>query len=180
MFRRAHHQSGKSERQPSSRVIQVKWSVVSHTLASSALLNTHDQWGFSRTCQDSFVSCVEEGPVLRYRGLCLSRVLADPNTLPSKEQQRPRHYRSSIQRFGSSCCCKCLQGKGPLGVGFNPVQCQGIFGRSTAIRAIPGSSRLRQRQTASEPSSRSSCQQWSVQLFFHFGTWADHCAWSAP
>ena len=74
--------------------------------------------------------------------LCLSRVLADPNTLPSKEWQRPRHYRSSSQRFGSSCCCKCLQDTGPLGMGFiSPAPCQGIFGRSTAFRAIPGSSR---------------------------------------
>ena len=45
-------------------------------------------------------------------------------------------------------------------MGFNPVQCQGIFGRSTAIRAIPGLSHLRQLHTASESSSRSSCQQW--------------------
>ena len=48
------------------------------------------------------------------------------------------HPRSFIQSFGSSCCFKYLQGLGPLGMGFNPVQCQGIFGRSTAIRAIPG------------------------------------------
>ena len=45
-------------------------------------------------------------------------------------------------------------------MGFSPATCQGIFGRSTAIRAIPGSHRLRQRQTASESRSRSSCQQW--------------------
>ena len=47
------------------------------------------------------------------------------------------HPRSFSQSFGSSCCFKYLQGLGPLGMGFNPVQCQGIFGRSTAIRAIP-------------------------------------------
>ena len=84
------HQSCNSGRQPSSRVVQVKWSVVSHILSSSALLITHDQLGFSRTFQDLFASCVKDGQCsiiedLFYvtEVLCLSRVLAVPNTLPS-------------------------------------------------------------------------------------------------
>ena len=68
----------------------MKWSVVSHILSSSALLFTHDQLGFSRTFQDLFASCVKDGQCsiiedLLYvtEILCLSRVLAVPNTLPS-------------------------------------------------------------------------------------------------
>ena len=68
----------------------MKWSVVSHILSSSALLFTHDQLGFSRTFQDLFASCVKDGQCsiiedLFYvtEVLCLSRVLAVPNTLPS-------------------------------------------------------------------------------------------------
>ena len=65
-------------------------------------------------------------------------------------------------------------------MGFNPVQCQGIFGRSTAIRAILDcltsvSSRQPQNRV---PEAR--VNNGSDQLFFHFVTWADCCAWSAP
>ena len=100
------------------------------------------------------------GPVLRYRGPLPQSCACGSKHTSLEGVATSKALPLFSQRFGSSCCCKCLQGIGPLGMGFSPAPCQGIFGRSTAFRAIPGSHRLRQRQTASESSSRSSCQQW--------------------
>ena len=88
------------------------------------------------------MSCVEVGRSSNIEDLfcdtevlCLGRVLADPNTLPSKEWQRPRHYRSSSQRFGSSVVASVCKVRS-LRVGFSSAPCQEIFGRSTAKQSL--------------------------------------------
>ena len=156
----------------------MKWSVVSHILASSALLFTHDQFGFSRTFLDLFASCVKDGQCsiiedLFYvtEVLCPSRVLAVPNTLPSLFQ--PEFWQFLLfqisARFGS-----LRDGVQPSPVSGDLWTLDSCTSNPwiVSLASAPYSLRIEFQKLVSTMVRNSSSSTSS--------RWADCCAWSAP